>query len=832
MMFSSILLAAAMALPNSDGSNPIVKDVFSPDPAAVVDGDTLYVFTGHDEPDARGYKMKDWQVFSTKDLIHWQTHGAVMDTSTFKWARQGDRAWASQAIKRGNKWYWYVAVEHGEGGDAIGVATADSVDGPWTDPAGKALLRARAGYIDPSVFIDDDGKAWLFWGNCGGNPGAWYVELKENMYELAGEVKPIPGLMDPKAFGAPLWKKWGAGHRRDGSVNTNFEEAPWIYKLGDTYYLEYAAGGCPEFWAYSTAKSIHGPWTYRGPITDCAENTGTIHGGSVFFKGSWYLIYHNANLPKGGDCRRSFCIEKYERGKDGSIPFIHQTKSGVSRAASTSRPPTLWADVPDIAMCRKGGKYFMISTSMHYNPGIPVMMSTNLVDWKVASYCYETIENRAKDRLEDGKNDYMYGTWASSIRYDQESDTFYVTSCNKKIDVTYLFWSKNPEDPAGWSFCRLVPQQYDQSIWVENGKGWIFATVPGRPYRVRLTQLNADFSGFVDQGKIIVQDAGDAAGGGFGEGAQVFKRNGWYYLVNICWPRGKCRTVIMHRSRKLEGPWNEGKLIFQHEGIAQGSFIDDEKGNWYGYFFGDRGAVGRCPYMLPVKWENDWPVVDPKSFVPATSKKIPGVVASDDFDSPKLKLEWQWNHNPVPSLWSLTARPGWMRFTTDRLDQDLATARNTLTQRCWGPTCRGVTRVDISGMKVGDWAGLSLFQRDYGMIGVHKTADGKTFVEVKGTGIKPGQGGVAELKSTTKVVYFKAVGDFARPAHENFSGNPPGDDMGRFFYSEDGIAWWPLGRSFKMSYTIPHFTGYRFALFFYSTEQAGGCADFDYLKLD
>lgn len=309
--------------------NPIVKRAFTPDPAGVVDGDWFYLFTGHDEPDARGYHMKDWQVFGTTNMIDWVDYGPVMDTSTFRWAQQGNRAWASQAIKRGGKWHWYVSVALPRGGDAIGVATADRVEGPWTDPIGKPLLIGRAGYIDPSVFIDDDGTAWLFWGNCGGDPGCWYVELKDNMLELAGAVRPVPGLMDAKAFGEPLVKKHGAGFRRDGSKNTNFEEAPWIYKVGDTYFLEYAAGGVPEHWAYSTAKSVHGPWTYRGKIMDRAEGTGTIHGGSVLFKDRWYLVYHNATLPGGGDARRSACIEPYERNPDGSIPFIRATREGV-----------------------------------------------------------------------------------------------------------------------------------------------------------------------------------------------------------------------------------------------------------------------------------------------------------------------------------------------------------------------------------------------------------------------------------------------------------------------------------------------------------------------
>ena len=106
-------------------------------------------------------------------------------------------------------------------------------------------------------------------------------------------------------------------------MKTNFEEAPWIYKIGDTYYLEYAAGGVPEHWAYSTAKSIHGPWTYRGRITDESPGSFTIHGGTIDFRGKSYLFYHDG-IPSGGNgFRRSTVIRELKRGEDGSIPKIN-----------------------------------------------------------------------------------------------------------------------------------------------------------------------------------------------------------------------------------------------------------------------------------------------------------------------------------------------------------------------------------------------------------------------------------------------------------------------------------------------------------------------------
>ena len=232
--------------------------------------------------------------------------------------------------------------------------------------------------------------------------------------------------------------------------------------------------------------------------------------------------------------------------------------------------PTVWADIPDIAICRKGPKYYMVSTTMHYNPGIPVMVSTDLVDWKIASYCYETAEDRPKDRLENGENDYGVGTYASSIRYNEADGYFYVISLNPAIDVTYLFRTRDPESEP-WTFARLPKAQYDASIFFDEGRVYVYAS-QGSPegFKVRLTEMKSDLSGFVDGGEIVIPKVNDCIEkAGLGEGTQVFKRNGWYYVVNISWGE-KGRAAVMHRSRTRKGPW-EGRVIFQFQGIAQGS---------------------------------------------------------------------------------------------------------------------------------------------------------------------------------------------------------------------------------------------------------------------
>lgn len=499
--------------------------------------------------------------------------------------------------------------------------------------------------------------------------------------------------------------------------------------------------------------------------------------------------------------------------------------------------PTLWADVPDLAMCRVGARYYMVSTTMHFNPGIPVMVSTNLVDWTVASHCYQTLEDRPEDRLEGGHDDYGYGTWAASIRYNDRDGFFYVASFNDRINATYLFRTKDPAR-GDWQRFRFGPRAYDASLWIEDGKLFLFATErrwPGdgnavHPGAVRLYRIRDDLSGFVDGGEVILHPYRAIPGLGYSEGVQVLKRDGWYYVVNICKPRGRCRLVLVHRSRTMRGPW-EGKVVFEREGIAQGSFIDAPDGKWYAYLFGDRGAVGRCPYVLPVTWKDGWPVIDAAP-LPRT-KGVPGIVASDDFGDETLKAVWQWNHNPVDSLWSLVERPGWLRLRSDRLDADLLTARNTLTQRCWGPTCVAVTKIDISNLKEDDRAGLALFQRDYAAATVVRESGGEAALSlVCARQGKSHEVAHVNLAKGLREVWLKATGDFTRFPKNDFTGIAPGADTGRFFYSEDGVDWLPLGDGVRLVYTMPHFTGYRFGLFMWSAKASGGSADFDFLRLE
>lgn len=303
--------------------NPIISNMFTPDPAPFVYGDKVYLFVDHDEENSTYFHMKDWMLYSTDDMVNWTYLGTMITTETFAWAKHGDRAWASQGVERNGKWYWYVCCNTRTGGDALAVAVADDPQGPWIDAIGKPLAEGF-GFIDPTVFIDDDGRAYLFWGN----KGLWYGELNDDMVSFKNGYQEVPGYHDPECFGELQMKEnWANGGKKE--LMTQYEEGPWLMKRNGTYILSYPAGGVPEHMAYSTAPTINGPWTYRGKIMDLADNSFTIHGGNITFKGRDFMFYHNGALPGGGGFCRSACVEEFKWNADGSFPFIPQTKEGI-----------------------------------------------------------------------------------------------------------------------------------------------------------------------------------------------------------------------------------------------------------------------------------------------------------------------------------------------------------------------------------------------------------------------------------------------------------------------------------------------------------------------
>ena len=320
----STLFLVALAV-KSNAQNPFVQTWFTSDPAPMVHNGTMYVYTGHDEDDADFFWMQEWRVYSTQDMVNWQDHGSPLALESFSWA--DDRAWASQCVERNGKFYWYICAHSKlSGGMAIGVAVGDTPTGPFRDAIGKPLFENGSwDHIDPTIFIDDDGQAWLMWGN----PRVYYLKLREDMVSYEGEVGMLP--MTEEAFGSPAMNEREKGK----TYKDSYVEGPWLSKRNGTYQLLYAAGGVPEHIAYSTAPSPLGPWKYAGEIMPLSNtNSFTNHCGVADYKGHSYFFYHTGKLPKGGGFGRSVAVEEFKYNSDGSFPTIMPTDEGVSALAS------------------------------------------------------------------------------------------------------------------------------------------------------------------------------------------------------------------------------------------------------------------------------------------------------------------------------------------------------------------------------------------------------------------------------------------------------------------------------------------------------------------
>ena len=860
-------------------------------------------------------------------------------------------------------------------------------------------------------------------------------------------------------------------------------------------------------------------------------------------------------------------------------------------AGATVQNPFMWADVPDLDVIRVGNTYYMSSTTMHMNPGVPIMKSKDLVNWEIVNYVYDILGASDKQALVNGESEYGKGSWASSLRY--HNGKYYVAFPSYTAGKTYIYQTTDIER-GPWTYSALEGVYHDLSLLFDDD-GRVYMVYGGGD--IRAIELTADATAIKAGGldKVIIPNASLVAStvenvGLPAEGTHIQKINGKYYVFNIAWPKNSGRVELVHRADSIDGVYT-GKVALNNQGVAQGGIVDTPDGKWYGLLFGDRGSVGRIPYLVPVTWEDGWPIfgdvtdtgihadnvkfnivqsdefnqradrigayhtvvtnttpvttapstpldpgegkevlvnggfengltswsshdgatlsvtdavynsgehsllvtgrtgiasgpqqvltgkltaghiyhfsakvrydaeaapavkefhidfqdgdwttikimgsktiakgqwgtiegtytipagttlnqpliffetpwvptpdpnndlmdfhVDDVSFVditpdtniiknggfengttswtshdgavlsvtgavynsgehsllvtgrtgiasgpqqvltgkltaghkyhfsakvrydaelaPATKEfhidfqdgdwttirimgsgiitkgqwgtiegdytipagttldqpliffETPWVPTPDpnndlmdfyvddisitditptdymqpienEYNGSNLALVWQWNHNPDNTNWSLTDRTGYLRLATGRTSQGINDAKNTLTQRTFGPECSGNIAIDTSHMKDGDYAGLAAFQNHYGFVGVKMSGTSKSIIMMTGTsmvdGTTPADGPdeIASVPITQDRVYLKIDFDYKNQT-----------DKAYFYYSLDGASWIKIGDTLQMGYSLTHFMGYRFGLFNYATKTAGGYVDFDYFRVN
>lgn len=288
---------------NVNAQRPIIQTKYTADPAPIVYNDTVFLYTTHDEDDAEGFKMQDWLLYTSTDMVNWTDHGVVASLKSFDWVKRDNGAWAEQVVERNGKFYMYCPI-HGNG---IGVLVSDSPYGPFKDPLGKPLVWQKEHWddIDPTVFIDEDGQAYMYWGN----PNCYYVKLNEDMISYSGDIVRLK------------------------ETPEHYQEGPWFYKRNGHYYLAFASTCCPEGIGYAMSDSPTGPWKTKGYIMRPTERTRGNHPGIMDYKGKSYVFGLNYDLLKLETNthyeRRSVSVAEMHYNEDGTIqevPYWADTK--------------------------------------------------------------------------------------------------------------------------------------------------------------------------------------------------------------------------------------------------------------------------------------------------------------------------------------------------------------------------------------------------------------------------------------------------------------------------------------------------------------------------
>ncbi len=477
--------------------------------------------------------------------------------------------------------------------------------------------------------------------------------------------------------------------------------------------------------------------------------------------------------------------------------------------------PLMWGDWPDPDVIRVGDDFYFVSTSMHYVPGCPIARSKDLVNWQMAGYAVPRYDEDPRYDMKGG-NLYLNGSWASTIRH--HNDLFYVGFCTPYgLGTDKGHFSICTATNVGGAWTRTIFPEYlydpgllfddDGKVYVAHGQGTLY-----------VTELNADAQSVKVSQKEVFHNNPNYP---YLEGSHFYKIDGQYYILGSTGGTGG-REVCL-RSDNVYGPY-ETKVVINDQstyppnGLHQGGMVQLKDGTWWFIIMQDRGPIGRVPNLEPVAWVDGWPMIgkDGQGVVTFEKPHVGGnfllavPATSDEFNSPTLGLQWQWNHNPDNANWSLAERPGWLRLKAGKAP-DLKNARNTLTQRVQGPASEGTVEMDVRGLKDGDVAGFGIFQFPYAFTAVRQEGGVRKIVMVNDNKI------IATVDHFTgDTVWFKASATVT-------------GYTASFFYSTDRKTFQPIGNELKMGLGLD-WTANRFALFNYSTTDAGvgGQADFNW----
>jgi beta-xylosidase len=501
--------------------------------------------------------------------------------------------------------------------------------------------------------------------------------------------------------------------------------------------------------------------------------------------------------------------------------------------------PVLYADYSDPDVIRVDNSYYLVASTFHFSPGLPVLKSKDLVHWTIVSHVLSRLDfhpnydlpgpvefDETAERIPFNTkmgHRYAAGVWAPSIRF--HNGRFYVYFATPTEGV-FMASAKNAAGP--WDAPVKVidePNLEDPCpIWDDDGNAYLVHSRVGAGPLV-LRKMSADGKRVLDQGKVIVEDKVRLP---VLEGPKIFKRNGYYYIFAPYGGVGEGPQAAM-RSRDIYGPYEIRTVLSKGttavQAPHQGGYVETPSGQGWFLHFNSTGAYGRIAHLQPVRWQDDWPVMGEllpgaPNGQPVESHAMPDVggtfapvypQTSDEFDSNALGLQWEWNHNPVNTHWSLSDRPGFMRLKA-MPSGNFVSARNTLTQSLQGPSSQITTRLDVSALADGQRAGLAMLGKRPSWIAVTQRSGQRRMAFTYAGQETPG-----DLISANSVLLRVQV----ESEHAQYS-----------YSVDDGKTFRTLGDRAKLMFSW--WKGARPALFTYADAgaKAGGVADFDWLRVE
>jgi len=530
-----------------------------------------------------------------------------------------------------------------------------------------------------------------------------------------------------------------------------------------------------------------------------------------------------------------------------ALPLSAQPKNrswAADNGNGTYSNPLFYDEFSDPDPIRVGADFYLTGTTMHTMPGLPILHSRDLVNWRIIGYAFDRLNLGPDFRLEDGKEIYGQGIWAPSFRY--HNGTYYIFANVNRFGLQ-VFRATDPRGP--WKHNRIEQGLHDLSVLFDDD-GRIYAVYGARA--IHIVELNPDLTGLVAGTDRVLIERNQ----GMGEGSHFYKIKGKYYIVSAI--PGAHVPMKCARADSINGPW-EVETISEAESLGigqgyrlkdsrrltppfelnppdaserlsltlhQGGIVDTVNGEWWGFSMQDHNSVGRLTALSPVTWADGWPYFGlpgnlkrtPSTWVKPDTGHVEPVSSpydrSDDFNGPKLGMVWQWNHVPDDSKWSLSERPGYLRLHSLPAS-DFWWARNSLTQRAIGPESIATAELDASGMQNGDVAGLALLNLPWAWIGIKHGSDGYAIEQFDQT-----TGKSVGAPSPSPRVWLRAHCDFDI-------------EVSTFSYSTDGKNFKPIGGEFQTVFQLKTFQGVRFALFHYNQGgKPGGHADFNSLLVD